>query len=241
VLEEAVILAGGLGTRLRGIIKDIPKPMAEISGKPFLAYLIDFLSKQKIKRVVLSVGYKFEVIKNFFGNRYKGINISYAIEEKPLGTGGAIKNALLSIYGNEAFIVNGDTFFDIDLNDFYNFHKSKNSKLSMALKKMDFTERYGAVEIDKSNKIMAFHEKTQKYDVLINGGIYLLNKNFFNSLATQDKFSFEKDFLEKHYKNYEFYGFPFDEYFIDIGIPEDYEKAKEELKNLKINKNSAYF
>jgi len=241
VLEEAVILAGGLGTRLRGIIKDIPKPMAEISGKPFLAYLIDFLSKQKIKRVVLSVGYKFEVIKDFFGNRYKGINISYAIEEKPLGTGGAIKNALLSIYGNEAFIINGDTFFDIDLNDFYDFHKSRNSKLSIALKKMDFTERYGTVEIDKNNKIMAFHEKAQKYDVLINGGVYLLNKNFFNSLATQDKFSFEKDFLEKHYKNYEFYGFPFDEYFIDIGIPEDYEKAKEELKNLKINKNSAYF
>jgi D-glycero-alpha-D-manno-heptose 1-phosphate guanylyltransferase len=231
MIEEAIILAGGLGTRLRSVIKDIPKPMAEISGKPFLAYLIDFLGKQKIKRVILSVGYKFEVIKDFFGNKYKDIDIYYAIEETPLGTGGAIKNALSGIYGNEVFIINGDTFFDIDLKDFYNLHKSKNSKLSIALKYMNFTDRYGTVEIDENNKILAFHEKTQKYNALINGGVYLLNKFFFNSLTTQNRFSFEKDFLEKYYKNYEFYGFSFDKYFIDIGVPEDYNKAQKELKN----------
>lgn len=229
--EEAIILAGGLGTRLRSVIKDIPKPMAEISGKPFLAYLIDFLGKQKIKRVILSVGYKFEVIKDFFGNKYKDIDIYYAIEEISLGTGGAIKNALPGVYGDEVFVINGDTFFDINLKDFYNLHKSRNSKLSMALKYMNFTDRYGTVEIDENNKIIAFHEKTQKYNVLINGGIYLLNKIFFNYLATQNRFSFEKDFLEKYYRDYEFYGFPFDKYFIDIGVPEDYNKAQRELKN----------
>jgi len=230
MVKEAIILAGGLGTRLRGIVKDIPKPMAEVCGRPFLSYILDFLTKYEINTVVLSVGYKWEIIKNYFGDSYKNLRLVYAIENEPLGTGGAIKNALRYIQSPETFVLNGDTLFNIDLVSFYNLHKRKNSKVSLALKGISSTERYGAVKIDENNRIIAFSEKAQKFNVLINGGIYLLDKNFFNSLTTQNKFSFEKDFLEKYYKEFEFYGFAFDGYFIDIGVPEDYERAKKEFE-----------
>jgi len=236
MLKEAIILAGGLGTRLRGIIKDIPKPMAEVCGKPFLSYILEFLDKYEITRVILSVGYRWEVIKNFFGDSYKDIRLVYAIEEALLGTGGAIKNALKYIHDSEVFILNGDTFFNINLVSFYKLHKKKNSKLSVALKEVSFAGRYGVIEIDENNRIISFFEKpfnSQESRFLINGGIYLLNKEFFNSLASEEKFSFERDFLEKYYKDYKFYGFSFDDYFIDIGVPEDYERAQKEFKKLR--------
>jgi D-glycero-alpha-D-manno-heptose 1-phosphate guanylyltransferase len=179
MIKEAIILAGGLGTRLRSVVNDIPKPMAEVCGKPFLSYILDFLIKYGIKRVILSVGYKWEAIREFFGEQYKSINLVYAIEYEPLGTGGAIKNALKYVRDTEVFILNGDTLFNIDLSVFYSLHKNKNSNLSIALKKMNFTERYGSVKIDENNRIIDFSEKAQKFNILINGGIYLLNKNFF--------------------------------------------------------------
>jgi D-glycero-alpha-D-manno-heptose 1-phosphate guanylyltransferase len=135
MVEEAVILAGGLGTRLKSVIKDIPKPMAEVCGKTFLCYILDFLIKYEIKRVILSVGYKWEAIREFFGEQYKSVNLVYAIEYEPLGTGGAIKNALKYVQDTEVFILNGNTLFNIDLSVFYSFHKNKNSNLSIALKK----------------------------------------------------------------------------------------------------------
>jgi len=226
MIKEAVILAGGLGTRLRSVIKDIPKPMADICGRPFLSYIFDFLCNQGIERAVLSVGYKWEIIKKYFGDKYKNLKLEYAVEDNPLGTGGGLKNALKYVYEEEVFVLNGDTFFDIDINLFYNLHKSKNSKLSIALKKMENTERYGVVEIDENNRIVSFLEKGKRVSGFINGGIYLFNKNFFNALSPEGNFSLEKDFLERFYKDYEFYGFPFDGLFVDIGIPEDYEKAK---------------
>jgi len=233
MIKEAIILAGGLGTRLRSVVEDIPKPMAEVCGRPFLCYILDFLHTQGIERVILSVGYKWEVIKDFFGSQYKNLELEYAIEDKPLGTGGGLKNALKYVCKEEVFVLNGDTFFDIDLNLFYNLHKSKNSKLSIALKKTENTERYGIVEIDENNRIVSFLEKKKGGSGFINGGIYLLNKKFFNAVMQENNFSLEKDFLERYFREYEFFGFPFDGLFVDIGIPEDYEKAKNYLKNFK--------
>lgn len=228
--KEAVILAGGLGTRLRSVIKDMPKPMVEICEKPFLSYVLNFLNKQGIKRVVLSVGYKWEIIKNSFGIQYKNLKLEYAIEDKPLGTGGGLKNTLNYVTEKDLYVLNGDTFFDIDLNLFYSLHKNKNSKLSIALKDMENADRYGVVETDQNNRIISFLEKGKINSGFINGGLYLLNVEFINSITQDNSFSFEKDFLEKHYKESEFYGFPLDGFFIDIGIPEDYEKGKIELK-----------
>jgi len=235
MVKEVVILAGGLGTRLRPVIKDMPKPMAKVAGKPFLIYLLEYLNRYDFRKAILSVGYKGETVRDFFGEKYKNILLEYAVEQEPLGTGGGVKNALNYANGDEVLLLNGDTFFNIDLNLFYKMHNEKLSHLSIALKEKAYAERYGAVEIDENNKIIAFLEKKQRYNIFINGGIYLLNKSYFDSLSLSDKFSFENDFLEKYYKSYDFYGFPFEEFFIDIGVPEDYERANKEFERFKHN------
>jgi len=230
MLKEAIILAGGLGTRLRKVAKDIPKPVVEINGKPFLEYLLTLLLDQGIEKVILAVCYKHHVIKAYFGNFFNGLRLVYSIEDQPLGTGGAIKKSLPLVDSKDVFIVNGDTFFDISFKNLYLFHKEKNSLLSMALKPMKQFDRYGSVKIDENNRIIGFEEKKYHREGLINGGIYILNKDFFKNLCLPRKFSFEKDFLEKYYKTYPIYGLEFYGYFIDIGTPKDYERFKEYVK-----------
>lgn len=229
MIKEAIILAGGLGTRLRDVIKDVPKPMAPIEGRPFLEYLLSYLHKQNIKKVVFAVGYKKEVIIDFFGNKYKDIKLVYSIEEEPLGTGGAILKALYLIENEHFFVLNGDTFFNIDLSSLENFYYDKQADLVIALKEMNNCERYGVIELDETYRIINFLEKPKKTKGLINSGIYLISKTFLNSFNLPKKFSFEKEFLEKYYSTYKFYGKSFDAFFIDIGISEDYEKAQQEL------------
>lgn len=233
MIKEAIILAGGLGTRLRNITKYVPKPMADINGKPFLEYILNYLRFYKIQRVILAVGYKAEIIKNYFGFKFKDISILYSEEKELLGTGGAIKQAISLTKEKDVFILNGDTFFDIDLERFYKFHKDKKSKISLALKRMENFDRYGVIEVNNNNKIVAFLEKKQRESGLINGGVYLIDRNFFLSLDLPNKFAFEKDFLEKYYSICNFYGLPFDSYFIDIGIPEDYERAKRDFEKFR--------
>ncbi len=225
MVKEAIILAGGLGTRLKNIAKNVPKPMVTINGKPFLEYLLRYLNGYGIKRVILAVCYKSDVIKNYFGGSFINISISYSEEEELLGTGGAIKKALKLVNDEDVLILNGDTFFDIDIQIFWNFHKAKLSSLTLALKRIKYPDRYGLVKINTNHKIIAFLEKGMGVKGFINGGVYLLNREFFSSFCLPDKFSFEEDFLEKFYRQNEFYGIDFDSYFIDIGIPEEYKRA----------------
>ena len=240
--EKALILAGGLGTRLRSVINDIPKPMSDINGKPFLSYLFDYILNQGagIKELILSVGYKHERIMDYYGNKYGILNLKYVIEDKPLGTGGAIKNAINKFgWDNEILILNGDTFFNIDIKKLYEFHRNKNSNLTIALKKMENSDRYGFIEIDITGKIMKFLEKGHGHVMsgFINGGIYILNKSFLDNLDNIENpypFSFEKDIIEKYYNYGKFYGINFNDCFIDIGAPEDYERAKAILKHFFI-------
>jgi D-glycero-alpha-D-manno-heptose 1-phosphate guanylyltransferase len=134
LVNTAIILAGGLGTRLQSVVKDIPKSMADIAGKPFLEYQLNYLESQKIEHIILSVGYKYESIQNHFGSKYKNISISYAIEKEPLGTGGAVINALKEVKEDSVFILNGDTFFPISLENLFYKHCEKKATLSgMAL------------------------------------------------------------------------------------------------------------
>ena len=225
--NEAIILAGGLGTRLSGVISEIPKPMADVNGKPFLEYLLNYLERNGITHVILSVGYKSEIIKTHFGSRYKSIKISYATEKFPLGTGGGICLAIQKAKNNNIFIINGDTLFNISLNKLARYHKQKNAELSVALRKIKDGSRYGSVLINENNKITAFKEKSEsKKNVLINGGIYLINKKQFRRRKFPERFSFEKDFLEKNYGIGTFYGFEFSDYFIDIGLPSTYNQAQ---------------
>ncbi|MBX7107730.1 MAG: nucleotidyltransferase family protein [Chitinophagales bacterium] len=230
MVNTAIILAGGFGTRLQAVVKDRPKPMADINGKPFLQYLLDYLQLQGIENCILSVGYKWESIQDYFGSKYGSLHLTYSVEESPLGTGGAIKMALEKISGDECFVFNGDTFFGIDLKDFYRRHQSQDSVLTLALKRMTDFDRYGVVVTDALGKVTSFEEKKFYQQGNINGGIYLLRKRLFDGLDLPEKFSFEKDLMESHLARLSVYGVVFDDYFIDIGIPEDYERSKHELE-----------
>jgi D-glycero-alpha-D-manno-heptose 1-phosphate guanylyltransferase len=220
-----IILAGGFGTRLSAVVKDLPKPMANINGKQFLHYIFKALQQQNISTIILSVGYKHEIIQDYFQDNYLGIAIKYAIEEEPLGTGGAIKHAF-RLVDDDAFVLNGDTFFDVYLSKL----KNDKSDLFIALKPMKNFDRYGTVELNTAKRIISFNEKKHCKSGLINGGVYYLRKSLFDKIHAPTKFSFEKDILEKHVLDLHFDGIIFDSYFIDIGIPEDYEKAQKDLK-----------
>lgn len=221
---EAVILAGGFGTRLSHIVSDVPKPMAPVAGHPFLKYILDDLIVKGISRVVMAVGYKKESIITFFGQSYNGCEIVYSNEEKPLLTGGAMKKALTICKEDQVFVVNGDTFFDVNLQAMAAKHIENNADLTIATKEMKDFDRYGTV-ITEKDRISAFMEKKRINYGVINGGIYLINKDLL-SLFTESRFSFETEIMEKRVNEIKIYAFLSGGYFIDIGVPEDYAKAK---------------
>jgi len=229
MIKEAIILAGGMGTRLKSVITEIPKPMAPVGERPFLAIILDSLNDQGIEHVILSVGYKYEVIEEYFGKKYKDIKIDYATEEAPLGTGGAVSLALAQLNGNDFLMMNGDTLFDVDLNAFSKFHFDHKSNLSLALKPVTNQDRYGLVKIDNNQRIVEFAEKQAIAQGLINGGVYASSKKFIESLQLPTTYSWEKEVLEKQASKARMFGFEMDSYFIDIGIPSDYAKAQVEL------------
>ncbi len=235
-IRQAIVLAGGLGTRLRSEIGEYPKPLAPINGEPFLTFVFKYLQKNGINKVVLSVGYKWELIKEKYGNKWNDISIEYAVENKRLGTGGAIKLAMQKIDGNDFYVLNGDTLFDVNLLTLEEFHFRQKSQCSLALKTMFEVERYGCVEIqfeDKhqtEGKIIEFKEKQYRDKTIINGGVYCINKSVINELPLRDIFSFEADFLEINTPQKAIYGKLFNDYFIDIGIPEDYKAFEKKIK-----------
>ena len=218
---EAIILAGGKGTRLKDVVRDIPKPMAPIHGKPFLEYLVIQLARWNIRDIVLSVGYKYEIIQDYFkdGKRWNTA-IRYSVEDSPLGTGGAIRESARLIDDDNFLVMNGDSYFDLDLNVFREFHLSKKSSLSLALAARDDTGRYGRVTIENSGKVTGFHEKSCNTPGLINSGIYLFHRNIL-SIFPIGNASFEQDVLPQLVSK-KFYAIQHSGFFIDVGIPEDY-------------------
>lgn len=224
---NAIILVGGLGTRLKSEVKNIPKPMAPIGDKPFLEILMNKLSACGFKKIILCTGYKSEVIRDYFLYKYKEMEISYSNEKKQMGTGGAIKLALDKIDKEEhIFIFNGDTFFDIDYSELKNFHIDNNFSLTIALKEMNKFDRYGNVDIDSNFRINSFNKKKFTEKGFINTGIYLTKYETLKKLPIEEVFSFENDFLNKVHSKYDFGGYISNGFFIDIGIPEDYLKAR---------------
>ena len=221
------MLAGGFGTRLRSVVSEVPKPMAIIGDKPFLEYVLQYLQKNEIKRVILAVGYKWKIIKEYFGDKFENIELVYSVEDEPLGTGGAIKKAMNQVKNSQVYIINGDTLFDVDLKSLF---LEDNSKLILSLKYMIHVDRYGCVESDDNNLVTAFAEKGYRESGNINGGIYLASKDIFNEYDLDEKFSFE-EFMQENFKKLQISSTIFDNYFIDIGIPEDYEKAQSEIRH----------
>jgi D-glycero-alpha-D-manno-heptose 1-phosphate guanylyltransferase len=228
--QDIIILAGGFGTRLSSIINDIPKPMAPVNRNPFLFYIFKQLEKYKTKHVVLSTGYLSSKISDFFGNKFNDIKIDYAIEERPLGTGGGILNAMQYCHSDEVLILNGDTYFDLNIEVFLEQHTKYAADISLALRQIEDCSRYGFVSIDNKYRITQFGEKRDGIkNCLINGGTYIINRNKILSLNLPSRFSLEKDVFEKHLHDLNISGFPFDDYFIDIGIPNDYKKAQNDF------------
>ncbi|HEX4373404.1 MAG TPA: nucleotidyltransferase family protein [Puia sp.] len=230
-VKEAIILAGGLGTRLKSVISDLPKCMAPVAGKPFLYWVINYFQKQGIEKFIFSLGYKHEIIEEYLNKELSIINSQFSIEKEPLGTGGAIKLACEKATEQNVTVINGDTFFKIDLQRLSSFHQEYNADCTLCLKPMRNFDRYGAVELNENNSIKNFSEKKFYESGLINGGVYALSVKNFLDKNLPKKFSFEKDYLEKFYATDKLRGLIQDEYFIDIGIPEDYEKAQLEMNN----------
>lgn len=230
-MTEAVILAGGFGTRLQSVVSDVPKPMAPVNGEPFLNYIFDYLKFYKVEHVVLSTGYLSEKISGYYKKEYKGIAISYTKEESPLGTGGGIRLALEKCRTNDVLILNGDSFFEVDINAYYTKHVQSKSDCSLALRTVENASRYGTIKLHQS-AIKEFKEKDGKEQPgLINGGVYILKRELYlNKTEGNTPFSIEKDFYEKRINELNIFGFEYDGYFIDIGIPEDYKKAQDDFK-----------
>ena len=232
-VRVAIILAGGLGTRLRGTVPGLPKPMAPIRNRPFLEHQMDYWIKQGINRFILSVGYLKELIIEHFGNTYKGIPIEYAIENEPLGTGGGL---LLAEKGlTEPFLVlNGDTFIEVDLDNLYEFHLERKSEWTFSLFRTSQFERYMGMDVSPNGEILSLKSESKKSSGLANGGVYLIEPSVLGSLAFKagDKASLEDELLLNFISNGGvLYGQECKGKFIDIGVPEDYYQAIDILPN----------
>lgn len=232
-MREAIILAGGFGTRLQSVVSDVPKPMAPVAGRPFLTYLLDRLQKQGYTHVVLATGYLHEKVEEFFGHEYRGISIDYARELSPLGTGGAMVNALQYCHEDAVTVINGDTLFDIDHERLCRFAEEKDTSLAIVLRQVPDAGRYGSVEIDANGCITTFKEKNAEAGGgLINGGIYRIQRSLLDGFTLGEKFSFEQELMQQRYRDERYYAYADGAYFLDIGIPEDYSRAQQELPSL---------
>lgn len=226
---EVVILAGGIGSRLQSVVSEVPKCMAEVNGKPFLYYLFQYLIPFKPEQVILSLGYKHEIVEDWLTSLSLPFEVICKVEKSPLGTGGAIKYALSAVKGSDAIVINGDTFFDVDLTEIIQSHRQKEHiETTLALKQMRDFDRYGSVVLKpESQLIKGFEEKRFCKEGLINGGIYVIKRHALDTYP--EKFSLENDYFAVKAKEQRLAGYISDGYFIDIGIPEDYSRAQKEL------------
>lgn len=228
-MTSAIILAGGLGTRLRSAVPDVPKPMAPLNGRPFLEHQLDYWIGQGVRRFVLSVGYMHETIERHFGKFYHGAKIDYAVENEPLGTGGGLLLAAGKITtAGPWLILNGDTFFEVGLADLADFHERKRADITLSLFPVDNNTRYTGVEIDDGQRITGLKSVGGDGRQLINGGVYLMDTAALAGLPFHpgDKASLENDLLAQALASGKrLYGHTVRGRFIDIGIPEDYARA----------------
>lgn len=226
---EAIILAGGIGSRLASVLSDRPKPMAPIGERPFLEYLLGTLVRNGCRRILLSTGHRAEMIEQYFGPRYLDMEVVYIREDEPLGTGGALALALRAANEPSVLVLNGDTYAEVDYSAMLQTHLISASKWTMALRKVEDASRYGSVMVDSNGIVSSFGEKAAIGRGLINSGVYLVQRDVFLNFDLPRKFSIERDFLMCYAKLLKPQSFITDGYFIDIGIPEDLERAQKEL------------
>lgn len=224
---DVVLLCGGLGTRLKTVVHDRPKPMAEINDHPFLDILIDYVSDYGFKRFILCTGYKGDVVRKYYETKNSQAVFLFSEEKEALGTGGAIKNAEPLIQSNVVLVMNGDSFCNLNMLDFLNYHDSKKAFASIALVKKEKPLDCGVVRIDGNGRITGFHEKVKTNDMsLVNAGVYLFSKEVLSLIPAHKNYSLEFDLFPALVQNKAVYGFFTNQPLIDIGTPERYELAK---------------
>ena len=227
---EVIILAGGFGTRLRQVVPDLPKPMAPVGGRPFLEILLTSLACKGFRRVVLSLGYMADKVVSHFGAYFAGMELVYEIEQTPLGTGGAVRQAMMQCGADHVFVFNGDTFLDLEVPDVEAHWQAHHAPIIVGREVPD-TARYGRLE-KSDGRVMGFSEKGVAGPGLINAGCYVLPIEILNGFTLGQLFSLEADFLAKAVKSQRFDLFVTDGHFIDIGVPEDYARAQSELSGV---------
>jgi D-glycero-alpha-D-manno-heptose 1-phosphate guanylyltransferase len=224
-MMQAIVLAGGLGTRLKCVVPDLPRPMAPVAGRPFLAWILDRLVEAGFERAVLAVGYKHEVLRNHFGASYRGLPLHYSVESTPLGTGGAMRLAAGYVTTDPIFILNGDTYLELDFRAMLAAHLQSRASLSVAVCKVTDVSRYGALDLD-NGIIRGFMEKGGAGSGWINAGNYLISAELLESIPVGSVFSFEQELLVPQTQTIRPAAFLTDGLFIDIGVPEDYDRAQ---------------
>lgn len=230
-MKPALILAGGLGTRLRSVVRDLPKPLAEVSGRPFLWWLLHYLERQGVEQVFLSVGYRHEMIQQCFGERFGAMQLHYVVEGEALGTGGAVLAASAQIPGPEFLVFNGDTLAVVDLAAMLAMAQSAAADITLAVAAVEDAGRYGTVHV-QNQRVQAFLEKGHSGPGLINAGVYHLHKKVLEKWTLPPRFSFEQDFLGPRLGDMHVAAYPCVSDFIDIGIPEDYHRAQTKVPAL---------
>lgn len=227
---EAIVLAGGFGTRLRSVVSEVPKPMAPVGGRPFLEHLLEYWMGQGVRRFVLSIGYLADKVVGHFGSAWQGAEIAYAHEREPLGTGGGLLLAAAQAHGDELLVLNGDTFFAVDLAGLASFHAARRADCTLSLFRTQDAERYMGLVLAADGEIA---ELAARRGGLANGGVYLFRKAALQALPWQpgERASLEADMLpEGKRAGWRLYGRECGARFIDIGVPEDYRRAAEVLK-----------
>jgi D-glycero-alpha-D-manno-heptose 1-phosphate guanylyltransferase len=225
---EAIVLVGGLGTRLRNVVSDRPKVLAPIGNKPFLDFILKYLVHYEIDRIVLSVCYKKEQVQERYGNRFEKAEILYCEEEEPLGTGGAIQKSLTLCRSENVFVLNGDSLFLVPLDKMKAFHEKTGGMATLAVRQVPEGSRYGRIVFDGAHRILNFVEKEKSGAGYINGGVYYMNRRRMEKTVKglNPPFSIEKDIFPKQK---DLFAFPTDAFFIDIGTPESWQEAQTAL------------
>ncbi len=228
---KAILLAGGRGTRLRSVVADVPKPMASVAGRPFLEILLGQIIRQGVDEIILSVGYRHEVIMSHFGSSFRGVPLTYVVEDTPLGTGGALKLVCRNADDDSPyFVFNADTFVEVNLSKMHQSCQVSGADVGMVLRRMDDVSRYGRVTLDaKEARVIRFEEKSAHEAGFVNMGVYLLRPNLFRRFDLPDVFSLENDLFIKKLDDVAISPWITNGYFIDIGIPDDYQRAQSQM------------
>lgn len=233
-IRKAIVLAGGRGERLQSVVPDLPKPMAPVGGRPFLEYILDRLVTAGVTDVILSVGYRAEAIQEHFGRAYRSLQIRYSRERYPLGTGGAMALALKGEDSSPALVLNGDTLVDIDYPALMIWYAQTSAQVAIVLRHVPDVSRYGAVVL-LGERVIEFQEKGQTGPGLVNAGVYVVGPEILSKYGSGERFSFETDILQPYCRELQSRAFVTAGYFIDIGTPDDYERAQREAVSTRFN------